>query len=133
MKLEEAPVVTTTSVRPTGGMFIVQKRRADLLKGLYRTMSTTRPAPLLLTPSQASRLSPQKTVFIDASWVMPNSPRKPKEEFTAFHIPTARFLDIDEVASHTDQGSRLGLKHMMPDTQVFAQACGRTSSTAKLR
>ncbi|KAF8521477.1 Rhodanese-like domain-containing protein [Gautieria morchelliformis] len=86
-------------------------------------MSTTQPAPLLLTPSQASRLSPQKTIFIDASWVMPNSPRKPKEEFTAFRIPTARFLDIDEVASHTDEGSRLGLRHMMPDPQVFAQAC----------
>lgn len=101
-------------------------RRSVLFKGLYRNMSTTRPAPLLLTPSQVSRLPPQTTVLIDTSWFMPNSPRKPKEEFAALRIPNARFLDIDEVASHTEEGATMGLKHMMPEPQVFAQACGRT-------
>ena len=118
--------------------------KKTLFKGLYRTMSTSRIAPLLLTPSEVSfsskttahltstgvsqRLS-QKTVFIDASWVLPNTPRKPKEEFAAFHIPTARFLDIDEVASHTEEGSKLGLKHMMPEPQVFARACGKDNQS----
>ena len=91
-------------------------------------MSTTQLAPLLLSPSQVSRLPPLSTVFVDASWVMPNSPRKPKEEFRALRIPKARFLDIDEVASHTQEGAELGLKHMMPEPQVFAHACGRIFS-----
>lgn len=99
--------------------------RRVLIQGVQRTISMTRSAPLLLTPSQAARLPPQSTVFVDASWVMPNSPRKPKEEYEACRIPTAKFLEIDEVASRTEEGARLGLQHMMPDPQVFARACGR--------
>lgn len=51
---------------------------------------------------------------------MPNSPRKPYEEFLAKRIPGAQFLDLDHVASSHE----LGLKHMMPHSQVFADACG---------
>lgn len=98
--------------------------RRVLIQGLQRTMSMTRSAPLLLSPSQATRLPPQSTVFVDASWVMPNSPRKPKEEYEACRISTSKFLEIDEVASRTEEGARLGLQHMMPDPQVFARACG---------
>ncbi|KAF8585549.1 Rhodanese-like protein [Ramaria rubella] len=90
-------------------------------------MSTTRiaRAPLLVTPLQVQQLPAQSTVFIDASWVMPNSPRKPKEEFTSLRIPNAKFLDIDAVAKHTEEGAKLGLKHMMPEPQVFALACSQ--------
>jgi len=59
---------------------------------------------------------------------MPNSPRRPKEEFVAFRIPRSRFMDIDDVAKHTETGEKLGLKHMMPEPEVFAQACGRPNS-----
>lgn len=51
---------------------------------------------------------------------MPNSPRRPFQEFREKRIPGARFLDLDEVASPHG----LGLKHMMPSERVFADACG---------
>ena len=97
---------------------------------LHRAMSTTPPAPLLLKPAQVTRLVPQSIALIDASWVMPNSPRRPKEEFAAVRIPRARFLDIDDVARRTENGEKLGLSHMMPEPEVFAQACRRPSPYA---
>ena len=57
---------------------------------------------------------------MDASWHMPNSPRKAREEFLKKRLPQARFLDLDEVAKEHD----LGLKHMIPDPEVFAKFCG---------
>ena len=89
--------------------------------------------PLVLTPAQlhsiiAQPLKPgqrdptSKFVILDASWHMPNSPRKAREEFLARHIPSARFLDVDEVASIHP----LSLPHMMPDVDTFAAFCGET-------
>jgi len=89
-----------------------------------RFMSTTKPAPLLLSPGEVVKL-PQDIIFVDATWVMPNSPRKPKEEFAAFRLPRARFLDIDEVATHTEEGAKIGLRHMMPPAELFANTCGK--------
>ena len=57
---------------------------------------------------------------MDASWHMPNSPRKAREEFLEKRLPQARLLDLDEVA----KGHELGLKHMIPDPEVFARFCG---------
>lgn len=86
-------------------------------------------APLLLTPAQVHDLSKEKKVsFLDASWFMPKSPRKPYEEFVAKRIPGAHFLDLDEVASHHE----LGLKHMMPEERVFADACGMPNWTSSI-
>lgn len=51
---------------------------------------------------------------------MPNSTRSAREEFLVKRIPGAQFLDLDIVASPHE----LGLKHMMPSNQVFANACG---------
>jgi thiosulfate/3-mercaptopyruvate sulfurtransferase len=51
---------------------------------------------------------------------MPNSTRKPGEEFLSKRVGDANFLDLDEVASPSD----LGLKHMMPDVRVFGNMCG---------
>ncbi|KIJ40195.1 hypothetical protein M422DRAFT_210039 [Sphaerobolus stellatus SS14] len=82
---------------------------------------SSRQAPLLVTPSEVSNVP--NTVFVDATWVMPNVPRKPREEYDAFRIPRARFLDIDEVATHSEEGKKLGLKHMMPSGELFAKAC----------
>ncbi|KAF9456148.1 Rhodanese-like domain-containing protein [Collybia nuda] len=77
--------------------------------------------PLLLSPSQVHNLtrSNKPVAFLDASWVMPNSSRKPYNEFLAKRIPGAQFLDVDEVSSPHP----LGLKHMMPTGRVFADAC----------
>ncbi|KAF7306714.1 hypothetical protein MIND_00463100 [Mycena indigotica] len=59
-------------------------------------------------------------VVLDCTWFMPNSPRVARAEFNAKRIVGSRFLDLDEVASPHE----LGLKHMMPSPQHFAQACG---------
>ncbi|KAG5341369.1 hypothetical protein C0989_011080 [Termitomyces sp. Mn162] len=78
-------------------------------------------APLLLAPKQAHSLKNEnKNVsFLDASWFMPNSPRRPRQEFISKRIPGAQFLDLDEVSSPHE----LDLKHMMPEERVFADAC----------
>ncbi|KAH8100548.1 Rhodanese-like protein [Cristinia sonorae] len=76
--------------------------------------------PLVLSPRQVDDLhSDTGVAILDASWFMPNSPRRPREEFLQKRIHGARFLDLDEVASPHD----LGLKHMMPDPETFAKAC----------
>ena len=82
-------------------------------------------APFLLTPNElkaaaASVDAGKKVVTVDASWHMPNSPRRGNEEYKAKHLPGARFLDLDAVASSHE----LGLKHMMPSPEQFAKACG---------
>jgi len=59
-----------------------------------------KPAQLLRSPREVAKLPQQDIIFVDATWVMPNSPRKLKEEFETFRLPRARFLEIDEVATH---------------------------------
>ncbi|KAG9314648.1 Rhodanese-like domain-containing protein [Chiua virens] len=87
---------------------------------LYRSMSTTATTPYLLSPSSLREsMSSGSVSILDATWFMPNSPRRPLQEFQAKRIPGARFLDLDEVASPHE----LGLKHMMPSEKVFSDAC----------
>ena len=87
----------------------------------HRRAMTSSSAPLLVTPSQIRDLSPAGNIcLLDASWHMPNSPRNAREEFLSKRVGGANFLDLDEVASPSD----LGLKHMMPEERVFADACG---------
>ncbi|KIY63678.1 Rhodanese-like protein [Cylindrobasidium torrendii FP15055 ss-10] len=76
----------------------------------------------IISVDQAANLlkdKPTEVKVLDASWFMPNSPRDPKAEFLAKHLPGAQRLDLDEVASTHE----LGLKHMMPSGKVFADAC----------
>nr|VWO96643.1 Sulfurtransferase [Ganoderma boninense] len=81
--------------------------------------------PLIITPAQLHNLKNDPSVqerdlvVLDASWHMPNSPRKADEEYLARHIPSSRFLDIDRVAS----AHPLNLAHMMPHPHAFAKAC----------
>jgi thiosulfate/3-mercaptopyruvate sulfurtransferase len=89
-----------------------------------RNMSSV--ARLLLSPRQVNDLvhKPDAPIsLIDSTWFMPNAPRNAKDEFFAKRIPGAQFLDLDEVASPHE----LGLKHMMPDKETFARACGMCS------
>lgn len=81
-------------------------------------------APFLLTPQdlkEASLSTGSKVVTLDASWHMPNSPRRSRDEFAQRRLSNARFLDLDEVASPHE----LGLKHMMPSAKDFTKACGK--------
>lgn len=73
-------------------------------------------SPITLQELRSSTSADVK--ILDASWLMPNVPRNPSEEFVEKHIPGARYLDLDEVATP----SELGLKHMMPSAEVFSEA-----------
>ncbi|TFK76874.1 thiosulfate sulfurtransferase [Pluteus cervinus] len=88
----------------------------------YRRMSATRETPLLLSPAQVKDLAKSSKISVlDATWFMPNSPRNARDEYLTSRIPQAQFLDLDEVASPHE----LGLKHMMPSPEIFADACER--------
>ncbi|KAI0343903.1 Rhodanese-like protein [Trametopsis cervina] len=80
-------------------------------------------SPFVLSPQQVSDLkkysSGNDLVLLDASWHMPNSPRSAIKDFEEKHLPDARRLDLDEVASPHE----LGLKHMLPSSETFAKAC----------
>ncbi|KAF8139947.1 Rhodanese-like domain-containing protein [Boletus edulis] len=81
---------------------------------------STMAAPYLLSPSNLrDAVSSGNVSVLDATWFMPNSSRRPLQEFQAKRIPGAQFLDLDEVASPHE----FGLKHMMPSERVFADAC----------
>ncbi|KAG0697162.1 Rhodanese-like domain-containing protein [Suillus ampliporus] len=89
-----------------------------------RNFSKAMSTPLSLTPLRLQQLLPtlpdsKQVSILDSSWFMPNSPRRANEEFQKKRIPGAQFLDLDELASPHE----LGLKHMIPSEQQFADAC----------
>lgn len=115
----ESQLIALAWVRTT---MLFVARNSRLLSRHSRAMSS-HAIPLLLSPAQVHDLiesSQHGVSLLDASWFMPDSPRKPYEEFLAGRIPGAQFLDLDQVASLHE----LGLKHMMPPSRVFANACG---------
>lgn len=95
-----------------------------------RSFSKAMSTPFLLSPSQLQASLQQgsgdsnQLTILDSSWFMPNSPRRPNEEFQKKRVPGAQFLDLDEVASPHE----LGLKHMIPSGRQFADACGIDNS-----
>jgi len=74
----------------------------------------------VLDVNQYARLPSPSVVPIDVSWHMPNSKRDPRAEFESKRLPSARFLNLDEVA---DLDHPMKLPHMMPSPSVFASAC----------
>lgn len=57
--------------------------------------------------------------IVDATWFMPGTPRDPKAEYEAAHIPGAVFFDIDAVSNHASPNP-----HMAPAPADFAKAVG---------
>ena len=114
--------------------WLVEISCSNLMASLFRhkllrarnlmSYSQSQSGPLLMNPDQFTALgdTEKDVVLLDASWFMPNSPRNGKAEFLKERIPGAQFLDLDEVASPHP----LGLKHMMPGPQAFAEACGKS-------
>jgi len=77
-------------------------------------------APYLLSPfSLRDAINSSSVSVLDATWFLPNSPRKPLLEFKSKHIPGAHFLDLNKVASP----NKFGLSHAMPSARTFAVAC----------
>ncbi|TXB70525.1 3-mercaptopyruvate sulfurtransferase [Paracoccus aurantiacus] len=77
---------------------------------------TDDPKTLVSTAWLAAHLDDPDLRILDASWHMPAAGRDAKAEFEAWHIPGARFFDIDAVS---DQAS--DLPHMAPSAQEFAR------------
>ncbi|MBI1684359.1 3-mercaptopyruvate sulfurtransferase [Caulobacter hibisci] len=71
--------------------------------------------PLVTTAWLADHLDAPDVRIVDASWFMPGTPRDPKVEFEAGHIPGAVFFDIDEIADETSP-----LPHMLASGVKFA-------------
>ncbi|KAI0651637.1 Rhodanese-like protein [Trametes meyenii] len=99
--------------------------KSRLSSRFYATMFGDN-CPLVLTPAQlqnlkANQKDQEDLVVLDASWHMPASPRRPAEEFLRVHLPAARYINVDEVASPHP----LSVPHMFPDPATFASACAR--------
>ena len=75
---------------------------------------------LVSTDWLARNLGDADLVVVDASWFMPASGRKGRDEYLTAHIPGARFLDIDEVADRSNPAP-----HMLPSAEVFGEAMER--------
>jgi thiosulfate/3-mercaptopyruvate sulfurtransferase len=75
---------------------------------------TDDPKTLVSTDWLAAHLRDPDLRILDASWYLPDAGRDPRAEYTAAHIPGARFFDIDEI---TDQ--RSSLPHMAPPPEKF--------------
>ena len=77
-------------------------------------MTADDPKTLVSTDWLAVHLRDPDLRLLDASWHMPGSGRDARAEYTAAHIPGARFFDIDEIADH-----RSTLPHMAPPPEKF--------------
>ncbi len=72
---------------------------------------------LVSTQWLADHLYTDDLVILDASWHLPAAKRDAKAEFSAAHVPGARFFDLDKVSDHTT-----ALPHMLPSAEAFAAA-----------
>ncbi|XP_041363652.1 thiosulfate sulfurtransferase-like isoform X2 [Gigantopelta aegis] len=67
-----------------------------------------------------SRLLTPNIRVIDASWHLPSTGRKAREEYVSKHIPDAQFFDIDGCI---DKASPY--VHMLPSTKEFEEYVGK--------
>ena len=72
---------------------------------------------LVSTNWLAEHLGEPDLVPVDCTWFLPSFQRDPKSEFLERHIPGARFLDIDEIADHSNPAP-----HMLPSAEQLAKA-----------
>lgn len=72
------------------------------------------PKTLVSTEWLAAHLKDPDLRILDGSWHMPASGRDAEAEYSAAHIPGARFFDIEDISDH-----RSDLPHMMPPVEKF--------------
>lgn len=72
------------------------------------------PKTLVSTDWLAAHLADPDLRLIDASWYLPSMGRDARAEYTAAHIPNARFFDIEAISD-----SRSALPHMAPPPEKF--------------
>jgi thiosulfate/3-mercaptopyruvate sulfurtransferase len=73
--------------------------------------------PLVSTAWLANRLGDPGVAILDATWFMPGTPRDPRAEYRAEHIPGAGFFGIDEISDHSSD-----LPHMLAAASDFQLA-----------
>jgi thiosulfate/3-mercaptopyruvate sulfurtransferase len=71
--------------------------------------------PMISTDWLAEHLGSPGLIVMDATWLMPGTPRDARAEHAERHIPGAVFFDIDEISDHANP-----LPHMLPDPAEFA-------------
>jgi thiosulfate/3-mercaptopyruvate sulfurtransferase len=81
------------------------------------TSSYARPESLVSVDWLAEHLDAADVRVLDGSFHLPGSGRDPRAEYTAAHIPGARFFDIDGVCDRASP-----LPHMLPSADAFAAA-----------
>lgn len=72
------------------------------------------PKTLVSTDWLAAHLKDPDLRVLDASWYLPDAGRDARREYGAFHIPGARFFDIDEISDQRSQ-----LPHTVPPVEKF--------------
>ena len=72
------------------------------------------PKTLVSTEWLAAHIKDPDLRIIDASWYMPDANRDAFAEYTAEHIPGARYFDIDDISDHRSE-----LPHMAPPVEKF--------------
>ncbi|AKS44723.1 thiosulfate/3-mercaptopyruvate sulfurtransferase [Octadecabacter temperatus] len=77
-------------------------------------MASDDPKTLVSTAWLADHLKDPDLRVLDASWFMPDAGRDAKAEYSAAHIPGARFFDIDDVSDHRSE-----LPHKVPSVEKF--------------
>jgi len=83
---------------------------------------------LVSTDWLAQNLGQADVVVVDASWHMPATGRRGRDEYLAAHIPGARFLDIDAVVDTANPSP-----HMLPSAEDFGRAMERLGVRRKDR
>lgn len=77
-------------------------------------MAADDPRTLVSTGWLAANLADPELRVLDASWYLPTMGRNAKAEYTAAHVPGARFFDIDAISDHRSE-----LPHMAPPIEKF--------------
>jgi len=72
------------------------------------------PRTLVSTSWLAAHLKDPDLRLLDASWYLSTMNRDAKVEYETYHIPGARFFDIDEISDHRSE-----MPHMVPPVEKF--------------
>ncbi|KAI3406226.2 hypothetical protein KGF56_001068 [Candida oxycetoniae] len=80
----------------------------------FRTLLQSQPQSQ--SPPQSSSTLEHRTIPIDATWFMPNSPRNAEQEYQTERIPHARFFNLDKYSRDSPY------PHMLPTQQIAKQA-----------
>ena len=80
---------------------------------------TLKPEAIVGTDWLDAHLHDADVRIVDATFLLPPTPRDARAEYAAAHIPGAVFFDIEGISDHST-----ALPHMLPSAEAFAVAVG---------